>query len=390
MSARPSTHKAMASSVRTGAKTTLLFAAALASVACDLVSPDARSVSAAWQTPLGGRNGIPNGAHASDSSSLYILAFSDSARIMRIDALTGRIVWRVPLRPGTTLPQKLIADGGQLFEASAGGVVAYRTADGTVQWERKLPERVPGQISTVPAVDEQTIYVADHQGAAWAVDRSDGVVRWRWEDSTGAATRPVIFSVGAVDGTIYLVGRISGANAGGDQGVVIALDPMTGTERHRFVTPETASDYRSVRSDGRGGLLLGNLARSGVDALDPRTWTFRWRVSRPNRVVFPGSDLAVSGNDLFAGWEDIVAIDLATGRERWSRRSRGTTYSTVVCGQQVVSQHFNLSFFDRATGRLEAFNDWQDGQFPTSDLLEDGERVYAISTNFAYAFPCRR
>jgi hypothetical protein len=62
----------------------------------------------------------------------------------------------------------------------------------------------------------------------------------------------------------------------------------------------------------------------------------------------------------------------------------------VVCGQQVVTQHLNLSFFDRATGRLEAFNDWQDGQFPYSDLVEDGERVYAISENFAYAFPCRR
>ncbi|MFN9576269.1 MAG: PQQ-binding-like beta-propeller repeat protein, partial [Gemmatimonadota bacterium] len=186
------------------------------------------------------------------------------------------------------------------------------------------------------------------------------------------------------------VGRISGLNAGGDRGVVLALDAATGRERHRFTTPELRSDYRSVRSDGRGGLLLGNRARSGVDDLDPSTWSFRWRVSRPRNEVFPVSDLAVRDGILYVGWQDVVAIDVATGRELWSRGSRGTTASTVVCGQQVVTQHLNLSFFDRATGRLEAFNDWQDGQFPYSDLVEDGERVYAISENFAYAFPCRR
>ena len=362
-----------------------LLVMAVGCAGCDLLSPDPPAVKAVWTAPLPGPNAIL-GAHGFDSTALYVRVYGDTTRFVKLDAKTGRSLWVAPQTLITAGPSKLHVHEGLLLVAATGGVVAYRTNDGSVAWQRPLP----GHLHTAPGIDTKTLYVPDQEGAVTALVLASGLIRWRWEDTASSGSRLTLFAAGVIDSVVYAVGRISGLNAGGDRGVVLALDAATGRERHRFTTPELRSDYRSVRSDGRGGLLLGNRARSGMDDLDPSTWSFRWRVSRPRNEVFPVSDLAVRDGILYVGWQDVVAIDVATGRELWSRGSRGTTASTVVCGQQVVSQHLNLSFFDRATGRLEAFNDWQDGQFPYSDLVEDGERVYATSENFAYAFPCRR
>lgn len=355
---------------------------AAACTGCDALAPETPQMQAVWKVRLPGRNKM-FGMHALDSAALYVEV---RGRFTKLDARTGEQRWSVPNQLITAAPAKLLVRGGLLLVPSSGGVVAYRTSDGTVAWQRPLP----GELATFSFTDERALYVPDWQGSLTAVSLADGAVRWRWEDTTTGAARAMLFAAYVADSIVYAVGRQAGRTVSGTRGLVLALDAVTGRERHRFLTPELGNEFLSVRSDGRSGLILGNGGSSGVDDLDPVTWTFRWRVSRADRTMFPETDLALRDGVLYVGWSNVVAIDVATGRELWGSATGGTTFSTVACGRQVVAQHYNLSFFDRATGRREALNDWTDNEFPFGALLEDGERVYAFSANYAYAFPCRR
>lgn len=354
---------------------------------CDIFSPQEPSIAPAWSVPLAGAVGTGLFMPATDSSALYIVLRSDSTRLVKLDASTGRTLWAVWRPLLLVTPLKLLVRGNLILYAAPGGAMAFRRSDGAVRWSTPLARRRDDDPGTIPDADDAALYTADHAGAVTALDLESGAIRWRWEDTTSFASRPRYYALAAIDSSVYLVGsRQPGILRAA---VIVVLDRVTGRERSRAVAEESDSEYISVRSDGRGGLLLGNSERSGVDNRDAVTLRLRWSVRRTRGDVFPTTDLALRDGVVYVGWQDVVAIDVATGRELWSQPSRGTTFSTVVCGDRVVTQHFNLSFFERSTGRLRAFNDYTDGQFPTSGLVEDGRHVYALSENRAYAFPCR-
>lgn len=230
-------------------------------------------------------------------------------------------------------------------------ISAENVADLEVAWEAE----VTGALSTVPLVVGDRVYVQDGNGVVHALDAATGEAFWS-SAATGFNIGP--FGVAVADGRAFAVYGSSG---------VIALDAETGEElwvREIIATPTTGIDIQPVVYDGLvlvstvpislGGIYAGG-DRGVLHALDAETgevrWTFDtvesedlwgnpevnsgggswyppaidadrglvyWGVANP--APFPGTPEFPNGTsrpgpNLYTN--SAVALDIATGELRW-------------------------------------------------------------------------
>lgn len=370
----------------------LLVAPALvASLLCgcfDLsIAPGRRPV---WDVPIAAIGGM-TGAPAVATGALLAPIGPESARMQALDASTGASRWTAPMDALRCAPSRVRVRANTAFVAGCGGVAAYDAASGAVRWAVQLADHP--NVQRPIDVDSASVFVVDRvNGRVSALDIATGTRRWTWRDTT-VATQQVFAPKATVvaRGRIYLIGvRELDANRI-IQGIILEFDATTGTALRRFTTPDSVSDYRAGTFDGSHRLVLANQGRSGIDAFDLDAWQLAWRVRRTAGFAGPASDPAVVDGVVYAGWQhaDAVAINLDTGREIRSTGVRGGIYSVVACRNEVIAQHFALTWFDRRTGKVRAENLFEDSsEFPISQLATDGERVYAISNGRAYAYRC--
>lgn len=187
---------------------------------------------------------------------------SDARRFVALSLATGKTRWQLDAdgEADTALAE---APGGALVGA-AGRVLHGLRADGAVRFRLKLPRKIYAS----PAVgDDGTIYVGAQDKKLHAI-AGDGAHRWSRDLGGDVDCAPAIGD----DGSIFV---------GSDAGVVAAFDAR-GNERWRA----------TVGGFVRGGLTVG---RAGV--------------------VFAGT---------YGPGPRVVALDAATGAERWSFRVQGT------------------------------------------------------------------
>ena len=187
---------------------------------------------------------------------------SDARRFVALSLATGKTRWQLDAdgEADTALAE---APGGALVGA-AGRVLHGLRADGSVRFRLKLARKIYAS----PALgDDGTIYVGAQDKKLHAI-AGDGAHRWSRDLGGDVDCAPAIGD----DGTIYV---------GSDAGVVVAFDAR-GNERWRA----------TVGGFVRGGLTVG---RAGV--------------------VFAGT---------YGPGPRVVALDAATGAERWSFRVQGT------------------------------------------------------------------
>lgn len=343
-----------------------------------------------WDVPIAHAGGA-DGAIAVFGGTLLAPMGPSGARMQALDAATGASRWSSPMPSLDCAPYRVRVRNGVAFVASCGGATAYDAATGQISWTTRLPDHPNSP--TPFAVDSVGLYLADRvEGLLSALDVSTGARRWTWRDRSPVHGRPIdLHATVAARGKVYVLGRRALDANRVVQGLIIEVDAATGIELRRFTTPDSGSDYRAGTFDGGRRLVLANLSRSGVDAFDLDAWQFAWRVRRTGAFVGPYADPTISDGVVYAGWQhaDAVAIDLETGREIWSTGVRGGIWDVAACRNEVVVQHFALTWLDRRTGRVRASNGFEGStEYPTSDLATDGERVYATSRGRAYAYRC--
>lgn len=343
---------------------------------------------ALWDVPIAqGMSGAP----AVFADLLLAPVGPTGARMQALDVATGARRWTAPMLSLDCPPNRVRVRNGVAFIASCGGATAYDAATGHVRWTTRLPDHPNSP--TPFSVDSINLYVADRvERRLSALDVATGARRWTWRDTAVTRSPPLDPKAAvAARGKVYLLGvRELDANRV-VQGIIIEFDGATGAELRRFTTPDSASDFRAGTFDGGHRLVLSNQGRSGIDAFDLDTWQLAWRVRRTAGFAGSTSDPTILNGVVYAGWQhqDAVAIDLTTGREIWSTGVRGGIYSVVACKNEVVAQHFALTWFDRRTGGVRASNPFEDSsEFPVSHLATDGERVFALSDGRAYAYRC--
>lgn len=225
-----------------------------------------------------------------------------------------------------------------------------------------------------------------------ATDVRTGVVRWTWRDSTSVASRRLALKANvAARGRVFLLGAMEIGSWQRVQGIIVELGRMTGRERRRIATPDSSSDYRAATFDGRHRLVVANSQGSGIEAFDLDAWDLAWRVRGTGGWADPTAPPAVLDGVAYSGWhtQDVVAVDIETGRQLWKRAVRGDIWSVTACKNEVVAQHFALPWVDRRTGKVRASDPFEESsEYPFTDLVTDGERVYAMSDSRFYAYRC--
>ncbi len=171
-----------------------------------LYALDARNGATLWG-PIALAGPYDFSATAYDNGRIYVV--SDEDRVRAFDAVTGGLVWNVPLEPGwNSAGAPLTASGGVVYvpEADSGGrVLALDESDGSALWSVQLD-----YLSSFdpPAVDGSRLFMSGACEQTYAVNLT-GSVAWHHNTSCfGGGGR----SNAAYKGHVYVRG--TGTNPG--------------------------------------------------------------------------------------------------------------------------------------------------------------------------------
>ena len=175
--------------------------------------------------------------------------------LVALDAATGARRWRV--RAATTvIHEPTLIDGIVYVTAGDGTIAAIRAADGTQVWARNVAPDPTG----TPTVSSGILFVgsrsAEPGGRLRALDPATGATLWQTDEPWFAP---------AISGGLAISGR--------DDGVIVARDAATGTERWRFQAGSQVRGPAIVAST----VFVSADAGQWIGAIDLATGRPLWR-----------------------------------------------------------------------------------------------------------------
>lgn len=285
------------------------------------------------------------------------------------DVGADRVAWHIAYSAGTFAPTVGTEGGRAYARTGVRQLTAYDLATRRKLWDALSGEADADQLFQAPnvlATGGLAVFGA-YRGLT-AVDGATGQRRWYWEPSRGGVVgqgSPVVTS----DALVYAATR--------QPAMLYAVDLATGREQWAtalatdLTSAQTASDPAAgrdvvvvtVRVEDRG--VTPSIERGSVVALDAATGRERWRFAVPpladgrrawnwngGLAVDPAAGVAVAtaGDD-----GRIFGLDLADGRARWQApgvvaydiRPVAITGGVALAGSTVGP----LVAYDVATGR---------------------------------------
>lgn len=230
-------------------------------------------------------------------------------------------------------------------------------------------------IRSSPLIVEDTLYVADRGGSAYAINVDSGHVLWTYGAGDAVWSSP-FFSEG-----ILYIGSDGPPDSDGYGGTVFALNAETGKEIWSF---KAESPVRSSPVVSDGVLYVGSGSDSGAFydigqfyAIDAQSGVLLWTFD-PGSAVLSTPTIVDGIVYINASRNDLFALDALTGREIWNHSSSGTHYYSLgdgfVSSPAVVNgvvyvgdSDDNLYAIDSATGdRIWSFDTgWGISSSPT-------------------------
>ncbi len=222
-----------------------------------------------------------NSASIGDDGTIYA---ANSSGLFAINP-NCTLKWQYPAS-ASLYASPVIADDGTIYFSGRGSFYAVNP-DGTLRWQQQ--QTVEQAVYNVPAIGgDGTVYAGDSQGIFYALNPSDGSIRWQY--ATGTMLSPVIGS----DGTLY-VATPTGKS-------IFAINP-NGTLKWQYTSSFNLDMVPAVGNDGTiyaGGY---NDTASAFFALTP-SGTLKWQY-------------------------DIIQGSRSTGISAISIGSDGTVYYTL-------------------------------------------------------------
>lgn len=316
----------------------------------------------AWQRPLGPVSQPPRVGRG----LVYVFVGND---VLAFEAATGALRWQYTAPPlegeaaalGCPCARAPGLFGGQGLYV-LGGPAELRALDdqtGQPRWTRSLGRQIV--TPTVSAQGTVVVGAVDDQGPALlGLAEATGAVRWRRPVPAGflpwlALDPPVVLAL-TLDRQL------------------LAVDPTDGRERWRQPLPAEAV---LPETDRVGGGQLVVLVPEGVMLLETTTGQVRWRA----RVQgWPGEALVVGPLVVVSTFDgEVVALEAATGQRRWAHTGalgRGLASDGEVL--YVPGQADDLLALDLGTGRVR----WRQPVGPLfAPAVIAGERLWAGTTS---------
>jgi outer membrane protein assembly factor BamB len=226
-----------------------------------------------------------------------------------------RQVWSTKIGEPGPVAAPVVLEGTVVVVAEQ-SVVGLSAETGEIQWKER---RVPGPAGPA-AADGELVINGEGTGPDAFVRASleDGEEGWRFETKS-----PVVGGVTVEDGRAYFGGR---------DGTVHAIDIETGKEDWSFQAPGRVETPLAAAE----GLvfLVSEGFKTGLAtayALDASTGKEEWTFS-PERVAVGASSVTVGDDLVVFGLGDlrVHAVELESGVERWSARSRAPFSARTV------------------------------------------------------------
>jgi outer membrane protein assembly factor BamB len=312
---------------------------------------DAPIVEPVWTRALG----APIWAGVSTAGGVVYVG-DDRGRLSALEAESGEIVWQFEAG-GAIRGRTTVTDEALLVHSDDGYLYSLDPATGRVVWRAavasKPVERIPlgspdarynhYASAALPAGD--TVYVGGFDGRLYALDAASGAESWQFRANDTIAGTPTI-----ADDRIFF---------GSFDGHVYSLDATSGEELWRYDTgaPVVSS---ALLYDGR--VLIGSRSYDLL-ALDARTGELDWKYYYWFSWV--ESSAVERGGIAYIGSSDgqmVVALDAATGDEKWRFDTGGSPWSrpavtdvavyigTVGVADYMVEHRADFFALDRTTG----------------------------------------
>ncbi|MFI0540288.1 serine/threonine-protein kinase [Streptomyces sp. WSLK1-3] len=166
--------------------------------------------------------------------------------------------------------------------------------------------------------------ICAQSGTVFALDPSDGSLRWRHSVAESRLSKPPAVEGGLVQPRVEEGRRLE------------ALDPASGTARWRRTLP----DHHGMQL--AGGMLLLTLLDGTVTGVDAATGDTKWNLRVPGQpaptfVSFDGDPLAYATHlSPDASSTRVTAVDPTTGAVRWDARLEGNLTPVGAHGGSVV------------------------------------------------------
>lgn len=331
-----------------------------------VVAEDGRAAAVGADSDIRWRTAVREGCFPPAAASDRVIVPTRD-RLVILDAETGEVRRRIGVSGGIFYAP--VIRGDRAFVGTySGGAVAIDLASGEERWRVGGPSR-----TYPPAVVDGVAYVAarrwndsesdaeggEDTGAFFAVDVQTGEQRWE-QPLEGHPTAPPGYHTGVV-------------YTGTHGGVVHAFDAASGDERWQESVGEWVTRGPTVAADGVYVVLLNegpiklaldgsvewratqterNVAigtnpnltdeaalfggSDGVVAFARDDGAVQWREPTPGPVQF---DIRVSGDTAFAGdqYGSVVAVDVASGEQRWELPFQPPTMPGPVVGSKTVA-----------------------------------------------------
>ena len=187
------------------------------------------------------------GPLAASSDAVY---FQEDRQLIAAAASSGATKWRA-MAP-ENLTSATIADDGSVVVAAISGQVAAIAADGAPRWTF-APE---GGFSGTVAARGNTVYVGSISGHIYAIDLSDGAVRWTYDTPAAVTAGPALNAQSPI---FFGSDAIYGLNP---DGALAWSKPLTNPVSGPIV------------DDGDGGVLVP--LDEGISAMVNADGSFRW------------------------------------------------------------------------------------------------------------------
>ncbi len=306
-----------------------------------------------------------------------VLSAASGAPLTAIDLADGRARWSYAGEAGVWERSLAAAEDVVWIGERGGYLTALSAQDGHVLWRRALA----GEVMVPPFVAVDVLYVvttsADHEGTifpegrarVYALEQSDGTVRWSWEAGAYALQTPFVR-----DGRLWGGGSVYAPEEGIEEGGVTGIYALDATQGRLLWQTRTVDGF--VKSLAVHEDVLVYLAYQDViRALDAATGETLWQKDTGNWT--PAFALADGVVYFGSANTQVIALDARSGEKRWQFDIPEGSFNYVLGAPAVnggrvyfLTQRGDLMALDARNGHLI----WHK---PTDVLAAVGVRVAA-------------